>query len=67
MKCRMCGARTNVIDTAYVDGAVYRLRRCTACREPEYTKEVRAKPEAVRQALAYHRKRYKIQSGNGNG
>lgn len=48
MRCRMCGARTNVIDTAYVDGAVYRLRRCTACREPEYTKEVRAKPEAVR-------------------
>lgn len=66
MKCRMCGAKTNVIDTAYVDGAVYRLRRCTKCREPEYTKEVRAKPEAVRQALAFHRKRYKMQNDNSN-
>ena len=66
MRCRRCGARTNVIDTAYVDGAVYRLRRCTECREPEYTKEVRAKPEAVRQALAFHRKRYKMQNDNSN-
>ena len=40
-----------VVNVAEYRGAVYRLRRCKECREPDYTQETSTDPGRVRQAL----------------
>ncbi len=51
MTCKYCGGKTMVVDVTEYRGAVYRLRRCKECREPDYTQETSTDPGRVRQAL----------------
>lgn len=62
MKCQNenCDGIYKVIDTAEVDGIIYRYRRCPKCSDKKYTQEIAVSANMGKLKLTENRNKYKM-------